>query len=175
METSDGAWVAACRRFELMTVAEADRLMAVEPTLARPEEPLLAVARRVVDRPECRVVCVVDAGGVLLGLLPVADLAFAAFVHVMPEVFLRHANDLTHGGEFAALSHGRTTGEVMHPPLALRPGDTLEDAFGRLLGARLEGLPIVDDAGRVIGYLNVPEFLCAWLTNCAPGGREGGR
>ena len=93
----------------------------------------------------------------------------------MPEVFLKHANDLAHSTQFAALSHGRTAGAVMRPPVALRPVDPLEDAFGRLLGAGLEGLPIVDDAGRVTGYLNVPEFLCAWLTNCAPGGREGGR
>ena len=175
MGTSDAAWVAACRRFEAMTVAEADRLMGVEPILARPEEPLLAVARRVVDRPQCRLVCVVDAGGALLGLLPVADLAFAAFVHVMPEVFLKHANDLAHSTQFAALSHGRTAGEVMGPPVALRPGDPLEDAFGRLLGAELEGLPIVDDAGRVTGYLNLPEFLCAWLTTCAPDEPGAGR
>ena len=170
MGTSDAAWVAACRRFETMTVAEADRLMAVEPILVGPAESLRAVARRVVDRPQCRIACVVDAGGTLLGLLPIADLAFAAFVHVMPEVFLKHANDLAHSTQFAALSHGRTAGEVMRPALALRPGDSLEDAFGRLLGADLEGLPIVDDGGRVTGYLNLPEFLCAWLNNCAPDG-----
>lgn len=170
MGTSDGAWVAACRRFEAMTVAEADRLMAVEPILVGPTEPIRTVARLVVDRPQCRIVCVVDAGGMLLGLLPVADLAFAAFVHVMPETFLKHANDLAHSTQFAALSHGRTAGAVMRPPLALHPGDSLEDAFGRLLEADLEGLPIVDAAGRVTGYLNLPEFLCAWLTNCAPAG-----
>jgi len=171
MGTTDAAWVATCRRFETTTVAEADRLMAVGPILARPEEALLAIARRVVDQPQCRIVCVADTGGTLLGLLPVADLAFAAFVHVMPEVFLKHANDLTHSTQFATLSHGRTAGEVMRPALALRPGDSLEDAFGRLLEADLEGLPIVDDAGRVTGYLNLPEFLCAWLANCAPDGR----
>ncbi|MDP9372151.1 MAG: CBS domain-containing protein [Chloroflexota bacterium] len=175
MATDDAGWVATCRRFEAMTVAEADRLMAVEPTLAGPEESLLVVARRVVDRPACRIVCVVDAGGVLLGLLPVADLAFAALVHVMPEIFLRHVNDLPHSAEFATLAHGRTAGDVMRPPLVLRADDRLEEAFGRLLRAGLEGLPIVDDAGRVTGYLNVPEFLCAWLTNCAPDGREDGR
>lgn len=175
METSDAAWVAACRRFETMTVAEADRLMDMGPTLARPEEPLIEVARRVVDRPQCRLVCVVDAGGTLLGLLPITDLAFAAFVHVMPEIFLKHANDLAHSTQFAALSHGRTAGEVMRPPLALRRGDSLEVAFGRLLSADLEGLPIVDDANRVTGYLNLPEFLCAWLTNCAPDGPGGTR
>ena len=175
MTTRDEEWVWACRRFEAITVAEADRLMDVEPTLVGPTEPLVAVARKVVDQPECRVVCVVDEGGKLLGLLPVSDLAFAAFVRVMPEVFLKHANDLRHSTEFAALSHGRTAGEVMRPPVALRAGDRLEDAFGRLLGAGLEGLPIVDEAGRVIGYLNVPEFLCAWLTNCPVEGWGDGR
>lgn len=172
MPTGAEAWVAARRRFEAMTVAEADRLMTMAPTLVRPDEPLLVVARRVVDRPDCRVLSVVAADNRLLGLLPIGDLAFAAFVHVMPELFLKHANDLAHSAQFATLSHGRTAGEVMRPPLALRPSDTLEEAFSRLLGTELEGLPIVDDTNRVIGYLNLPEFLGAWLVANAPTGQE---
>lgn len=164
----DEGWAEACRHFKALTVAAAERLMAVEPILAHPDETLAAVARKIVDHPEGRVVCVVDARGTLVGLLPIADLAFAAFVHVTPEVFLRHANDLTHSTQFASLSHGRTAGEVMRAPLALHPTDTLEDAVDRLLGAEIERLPIVDSANRVVGYLDLPEFLCAWLANCSP-------
>ncbi len=178
MTTQDEAWIRACRNFEAMTVAEADRLMTIEPTLIRPEETLLAAIRRVVEQPGCRVLCVVDAEQRLLGLLPIGDLAFAAFVRVMPEVFLHEARDLPQGGEFAPMAHARTAAEVLRPPDAVRPSDTLERAYGRLLAARLEGLPIVDDAGRVVGYLNLPEFLSAWLVNCPPGSdepaREGG-
>lgn len=168
----DDAWKQTCQHIEALTVASADHLMAVEPILAYPHETLQAVARKMVAHPEGRIACVVDAGGVLLGLLPVTDLAFAAFVHVMPEVFLRHANDLAHSTRFAALSHGRTAGEVMRPPLALHPADSLEDAIDVLLAADIEGLPIVDGANRVVGYLDLSEFLCTWLANCSPDGTE---
>lgn len=175
MGTTDASWIAACHRFEAMTVAEADRLMNVAPTLVRAGDPLLAVALEVVHHPECRVLSVVDEAGRLLGLLPVADVAFAAFVRVMPEVFLKHVNDMEHSSRFAALSDGRTAGEVMRPPLALRPDDRLEEAFDRLLGADLEGLPIVSETGVVTGYLNLPEFLSAWLASSAPEGLEKAR
>jgi CBS-domain-containing membrane protein len=178
MEDQDAAWVQACRRFETMTVAEADRLLGIEPILASPDEPLLALIRRAVASPACRVVSVVDGDGRLLGLIPLGDLAFAAFVRVMPEIYLREARDLLHGGEFARMAHARTAAEVLRRPDAVRQTDTLERAYGQLLAAKLEGLPIVDDAGRVVGYLNLPEFLGAWLLNCPPGGdepsREGG-
>ncbi len=84
----------------------------------------------------------------------------------MPEAFLKYAHDLREGGEFAAMSHGRTAEDIMQPPLAVRPHESLEDAFGQLLKANLDGLPIVDDAGRVIGYLNLFEFICAWINVC---------
>lgn len=173
MTNRDEEWVLACRRFESISAAEADQLMDIAPIVVRPEETLTEVVRKTVDRPSCRVLSVVDAGGKLLGLLPVSDLAFAAFVHVMPETFLKHANDLVHSGQFAAMSHARTAGELMRPPRSLRPHDRLEDAFGQLLEAELEGLPITDDAGRVVGYLNIPEFLCAWINNCPMPEREG--
>ncbi len=162
----DEEWVLACQRFESMTVAEADRLMNLEPTIVRPRDTLREVMQQALDRPSCRVIAVVDEGGKLLGLLPTRDLAFAAFVRVMPEPFLKHAHDLREGGRFAAMSHGRTAGDIMRPPAAVRPHDRLEDAFGQLLKANLDGLPIVDDAGRVVGYLNVFEFLCAWINVC---------
>jgi CBS domain-containing protein len=163
MTTQDEAWVRACQNFEGMTVAEADRLMTIEPTLIHPDETLIAAIRRVVEQPACRVLCVVDPNQRLLGLLPIGDLAFAAFVRVMPEVFMRQMRTLSQGREFAAMLHSRTVGDAMRPALALRPADRLEEAFAKLLDANLEGLPIVDDRNRVIGYLNLPEFLSAWL------------
>ena len=175
MERNDAAWLAACRRFEAMTVAEADRFMTVEPIIVRTTESLQAVASRVVDYPTCRVLSVVDEAGRLRGLLPIVDLAFAAFVHVMPEVFLKYANDLIHSAQFAALSHGRTAGEVMRPPVSVRASDSLERALGVLLEANLEGLPIVDAEGRVGGYLSLVEFLCAWIANYASAGLGDGR
>lgn len=166
MNKRDEEWILACQRFESMTVAEADRLMSIQPTLAQPDEPLLTVVQKAVERPDCLVVSIVDAVGKLLGLLPTRDLAFSTFIRVMPETFLKYANDLSHSGEFTTLSHGRTAGDVMQPPLSVRPDNRLEDAFGQLLKANLDGLPIVDDDQRVVGYLSLFEFLCVWINVC---------
>ncbi len=174
MTKADEDWVLACRRFEAMTVAEADQQMDIEPTLVGPQDTLLEVAQKAVERPTCSVISVVDEQGRLLGLLPARDLAFGAFVHVVPELFLRYANDLREGGRFALMTHGRTAGDVMRPPLAVRPRDRLEDIFGRFLRTDLEGLPIVDDANRVIGYLNLFEFFCVWINSCYIGPQAGG-
>src|SRR3712207_9070472 len=94
MTKSDEDWVLACRRFEAMTVAEADREMAIEPTVVRADETLLEVAQKAVERPTCSVIAVVDERGRLRGLLPARDLAFGAFVHVMPELFLKYAHEI---------------------------------------------------------------------------------
>ncbi len=178
MTQRDEEWLRASQRFETMTVAEADRLMGIEGTIVRADEPLLMVIQRALEHPACLVIAVVDEAGRLAGLLPTRDLAFGAFVRVMPEAFLKYATDLRHGGEFATMAHGRVAGDVMRAPLALRPDERLEGAFGKLLEANLDGLPIVDEAERVVGYLGLFEFLCVWLNVCPlrerPGGREDG-
>lgn len=166
MHKRDEEWLLACQRFESMTVSEAEGLTSIQPTLAQPDEPLLTVAQKAVEHPACLVVSVVDGAGKLLGLLPTRDLAFGTFIHVMPETFLKYANDLSHGGEFATLSHGRTAGDVMRPPQSVRADECLEDAFGLLLKANLDGLPVVTDDRRVVGYLSLFEFLCVWINVC---------
>lgn len=174
MPQQDEDWLQMSRRFETMTVAEADRLMALEGTMVGPDETLLEVIRRAIEHPTCLVIAVVDADRQLLGILPTRDLAFGSFIKVMPEAFLKYTHDLSHGGEFAAMSHGRTAGDVMRPPVALRPQDYLEEAFGQLLKTGLDGLPIVDEDDRVLGYLGLFEFLYVWLNVCPVPPRQDG-
>ncbi|MDP9373529.1 MAG: CBS domain-containing protein [Chloroflexota bacterium] len=166
MSGREGNWAWACRRIDQLTVADVDRLMDIEPILVQPHESLPAVVRQAVDHPGCSVVAVVDAQGRLLGLLPTRDLTFGAYVHVMPEIFLARARDLGQSGEFGRLSHGRTAGEVMRPPHAVRADEHVAAALSHILAAGLDGLPIVDAANRVVGYLSLLEFLCSWINSC---------
>jgi CBS domain-containing protein len=166
MSGREDNWARACQRIDQMTVADVDRLMNIEPVLVQPHESLPAVVRQAVDHPGCSVVAVVDAQGRLLGLLPTRDLTVGAYVHVMPEIFLMRVRDLRESGEFARLSHGRTAGEVMRPPRAVRADARVADALGHVLAAGLDGLPIVAADDRVVGYLSLLEFLCSWITSC---------
>ena len=166
MSGRENNWARVCQRIDQLTVADVDRLMNIEPVLVPPHAALPAVVRLAVDHPGCSVVAVVDAQGRLLGLLPTRDLTFGAYVHVMPEMFLARAHDLRQSGEFARLSHGRTAGEVMRPPHAVRADEPVATALGRILAAGLDGLPIVDAANRVVGYLSLLEFLCSWISSC---------
>lgn len=159
----DETWIEQKHRFTQTSVAEADALMPIEPTIVHPDESLGVIVRQALAQPACLVVSVVDDAGRLVGLLPTRQLAFGVFVRVLPEAFLRYVTDLRHSSEVAAMIHGRTAREVMRPPQFVRPGDTLEEAFGRLLTTDLEGLPVVDDAMRVIGYLGLFEMLNCWL------------
>lgn len=51
-------------------------------------------------------------------------------------------------------THGKTVGDVMTPhPLAVRPMTNLEDAARLLLESKFRRLPVVDQAGKLVGLL----------------------
>lgn len=50
--------------------------------------------------------------------------------------------------------------EVMTPrPVVSQPGDSLADALRQMIAGRRRHLPVVDDAGRVLGLLSVRDIL----------------
>jgi CBS domain-containing protein len=48
--------------------------------------------------------------------------------------------------------------DFMLPPVSVRPADDLRTATQRLLSSGLRELPVVDDAGKVIGFLDEAEI-----------------
>jgi CBS domain-containing protein len=51
----------------------------------------------------------------------------------------------------------------MEPPVYVALDDSVKDAFGRMHEHKLEGLPIVDEAMRPVGYLDRFQLLEVWI------------
>ena len=113
---------------------------------------------------------VVDSSGVLAGIIPVPLVIQDLLFDVMPEELL---SDLLEPGRAASLTrelHARTAGELMHPPIAVPADATLREAVHILHHAELQGAPVVDEAGRVTGYLDLLDIMLAWWRERHPGG-----
>ncbi len=126
-------------------------------------EALRDVARRSAQHPECGVLSVVDQSGVLLGLIPVTQLVEDIFVKIVPEEFLSHIDRASEALDYAERLGARTAADIMSKPVSVKPDETVRDAFRKLHEFKLAGLPVVDDAGHVVGYLDELELLLAWV------------
>lgn len=146
------------------TVGEVARLLhGTEPVTVRAGDALRAVAEQAVGHPECGVLCVVDPEGHLMGLIPVTQLVQDIFVKIVPEEFLTRIDRAAQALDYAERLGARTAADIMGPPVAVRPDETVRDAFRKLHESDLAGLPVVDADGRVTGYLDELELLLAWV------------
>lgn len=144
-------------------IAEADRLLRMEPVVAHRGDSLHRLAEQAVENTGCRVISVVDEHDRLLGVIPVRVLVNDIFLKIVPEEFLGEILDVDALLKYAAHVGARTAADIMLDPVAVRRDDTVRDAFERMHEAKLNGLPIVDDEQRVVGYVDQLELLLVWV------------
>src|SRR5919106_221672 len=144
-------------------IAEADTFLRIEPVIAHAGDSLRAVAERAVENTGCRVIAVVDDERRLIGLIPVRVLVNDIFLKIVPEEFLGEILDLEAAMKYAAHIGARPARVITLPPVAVRPNDTVRDAFERMHAGKLNGLPITDEQERVVGYVDQLELLLVWV------------
>jgi CBS domain-containing protein len=145
-------------------IGEVDRLLrGTDPIIVSPGDSLHRLAEMAVERPGCRVLSVVDEAGVLVGLVPVRLLVNDIFLKIVPEEFLGIITDMDDVMEYARHLQARTAGDIMLSPTSVRRDATVRDAFETMHHARLNGLPIVDQDGKVVSYLDQLELLLVWV------------
>lgn len=157
-----------------MTAKELVSISEVQPTTVRPQDPMDEVARRMLANPEAHVACVVAEDGRLIGLLDLAQVADYLFLHILPEEFLSEIDDLADVAQYADWSRVRTAADAMQEPVWVKKDETLKEAFQRMHKHRLTGLPVVDDAYQVVGYINLIDLLtvCSASTIAARSGEK---
>ena len=151
-------------------IAEADALLSIGPVIVRRDESLHQIAEKAVANTGCRVIAVVDADDRLTGVIPVRVLVNDIFLKIVPEEFLGEILDIEGALKYAAHIGARTADDIQLPPVSVRSEETLRDAFSRMHEAKLNGLPIIDDDQRVVGYVDQLEMLLVWVRST---GREG--
>lgn len=145
------------------TIAEADRLLRMEPVVVEASASLRDVAELAVENTGCRVIAVVDASRRLIGVLPVRVLVNDIFLKIVPEEFLGEITDLEGALKYAAHVGARTAGDVMLDPVSVHPDETVRTAFERMHVSHLNGLPITDHDETVTGYVDQLELLIVWV------------
>ena len=152
------------------TIADADRLLRIEPIVVPAAASLRETAELAVENAGCRVIAVVDDDGRLLGVLPVRALVNDIFLKIVPEEFLGEITDLDAALKYAKHVGARTAGDVMLDPVSVHPDESVRTAFERMHVSRLNGLPITERDERVIGYVDQLELLIVWVQATGRGG-----
>jgi CBS domain-containing protein len=155
------------------TVREAmQRLSGPPPCLVRPDDDVMALVEKAVLSPQVETFAVVDEEQRLLGVIPLRLLLDELFLSVVPEEFLltmRHLEDIE---EFARIARAKRARDLMQPPVAVRADDSIGRAFALLHERGLLGVPVVDEEGRVGGYLDSLQLIALWLGAAPPAQQE---
>lgn len=144
-------------------ISEADQLLTMEPVVVDVADSLHQIAEQAVQNTGCRVIAVVDEDERLLGVIPVRALVNDIFLKIVPEEFLAEIADYEAVLKYAKHLGARTARDVMLEPVSVRRDETVRDAFERMHGSRLNGLPIIDAEGHVTGYVDQLELLLVWV------------
>jgi len=144
-------------------IEEVEAIMGLEPTIVSPEASLNDVAQAMLAHPKVHVASVVAEDGRLVGLLSLKTLADDLFFHILPEEFIAESTDIEKMMAFAEKTRILTAGDAMIPPVWVKHGETVKNAFKRMHENGLSGLPVVDDRYHVIGYINLLELLALCL------------
>ncbi|MCA1571997.1 MAG: CBS domain-containing protein [Chloroflexi bacterium] len=145
------------------SIAEADRILRMEPVVVEASASLREVAELAVENTGCRVIAVVDSDRRLVGVLPIRALVNDVFLKIVPEEFLGEITDLEGALKYAEHVGARTAGDVMVDPVSVHPDETVRTAFERMHVSRLNGLPITHRDETVIGYVDQLELLIVWV------------
>lgn len=140
-------------------VESVDSRLNLEPTIVSAETQLEDVAQAMLAHPRVHLASVVAEDGRLIGLLKLEALADNLFFHILPEEFLGEITNLENLMDYADKTRMLTAQDAMTPPIWIKRGETVAEAFKRIHDNKLPGLPLVNDLYHVIGYINLLELL----------------
>lgn len=157
---------------KMMHISEARNLAGDVPCVVPQDMDLKEVARHMWRRRGVRTAAVVDVEGRLAGIIPLRLLLDELFFRVVPEEFISEILERERMEELGRMVRAERAGELMQPPVYVTLDDTVRDAFSRMHDHKLEGLPIVDEEMRPVGYLDRFQLLEVWIREHRP--RVGG-
>ena len=145
------------------TVAECQKLLAIEPLLVTVGDDLLLVMRRASTQPQTRLIGIVNDAGRIVGVLPILRLAESVVARVVPESLLADITDVADVARFGHAVEARVVGDVMLEPATIRGDATILEAFRLMHHRHLSGLYVVDPDDRPTGYLDLLELAVRYV------------
>jgi CBS domain-containing protein len=140
-------------------VSEVLAVHKIQPAIITRDDTLNEVARKMLMHPSAQVACIVNEENRLSGLVRLESVVNDLFIHLMPEEYFQDMSKLDAALDYAAKLKHRTAADCAEEPVYVYPDDTVRTAFQRMHDANLPGMPVIDDAHHVIGYINMLEML----------------
>jgi len=132
------------------------------------QTPVSALLHAIDGNRDCQTIAVVDAAGILAGIIPVDTVLEDLLLRALPEEFLSDVRDMERVAELMKEQQAKTAGDLMRPSASVEAGATVREAFHAIHRAGVRGLPVVDEHGHVSGYVGLFQLLLAWLEGQPP-------
>lgn len=142
-------------------LSTAEGSLGIEPVLVAPGDPLDIVIARAGASPSTRVLGVVDAAGVLIGVVSSRDLVATIVGRLAPGALLADVHDVDGMAQYDRYVEARVAADLMREPAVLQSTATLGEAFRLMQERDLSGVYLVDRDGRPVGYVDGLELAAA--------------
>jgi len=121
-----------------------------------PDAAITTIVRAFVTRPSLHHVCVVDTDGRLLGLVNRKRLFASIFSHYV-------AAD-SRVSSLLQLHTAETSGDIMFTEvMTTNEQEEIGDVISRMIAKKIREMPVLDEHGRVIGFLSLLMLMQKWL------------
>lgn len=123
-----------------------------------PDADIDTIVRAFVSAPALHHVCVVDNSGHLMGLVNRKRLFKSIFSH--------HIAADSRVSNLLQLHTAETSFDIMVSNIiTTRESEEIDSVISRMIGRNIRELPVLDDNGRVIGFLSLLMLMQRWLAN----------
>jgi len=146
-------------RMRCIPVSEVLAVHDLKPAIVGQDDTLKEVARSMLKHPSAHVACIVNEEDRLSGLVRLESVVNDLFVRLMPEEFFQDISNVDATLEYAAALKARSASDCAEEPIFVYPHDTVRTAFQLMHDSNLPGIPVIDEAHHIVGYVNLLEML----------------
>ncbi|HEX76624.1 MAG TPA: CBS domain-containing protein [Dehalococcoidia bacterium] len=133
-------------------------LMMTKFVQVRDKDPLWEVVLKIAEDRETMLACIVDEANKLKGIITPKRLLTA----VQISQFRTTRYPSLEWGEVLSSLTSKYAEDIMGPPIAVEPEQSIEYAINIMLAKGLYELPVVDKGGRVVGEINFFQIIVNW-------------
>lgn len=126
------------------------------PVIVQGDARITEMAELFVNHPSMHYLCLVDRSGELRGLIARKKLFQAIYAHHLPP-------DSMVSRLFTLITSETASDLLVEHIVTIGEDDTIEDLIKAMMEHDLDSLPVLDNGGKPLGFVNIEMILKLWL------------
>jgi len=126
------------------------------PVIVQEDASIAEMAELFVNHPSMHYLCLVDKAGVLRGLIARKKIFQAIYAHHLPP-------DSMVSRLFTLITSETASDLLVEHIITIGEDDTIEDLINKMMAHDLDSLPVLDNVGKPLGFVNIEMILKLWL------------